>query len=92
MAVGSLSRVIRRTLFHLQQNEAGTDGDLLERFVTRGEHAAFEELVRRHGGMVQRVCHRTLGQMQDAEDAFQATFMVLARNASTIIKRGSVGS
>jgi RNA polymerase sigma factor (sigma-70 family) len=69
-----------------------TDEQLLERFVSGQDAAAFEELVRRHGPMVLRVCQRVLHQSQDAEDAFQVTFMVLARKAAAIAKRGSVGS
>jgi RNA polymerase sigma factor (sigma-70 family) len=65
---------------------------LLERFVASKDAAAFEELVRRHGPMVLRVCQRVLQQAQDAEDAFQVTFLVLARKAAVIAKRGSVGS
>jgi RNA polymerase sigma factor (sigma-70 family) len=69
-----------------------TDAELLERFVSRHEPAAFEELVRRHGPMVLRVCRRVLHHAQDAEDAFQATFMILARKAGAIAKRGSLAS
>jgi RNA polymerase sigma factor (sigma-70 family) len=69
-----------------------SDAELLARFVSRQEAAAFEELVRRHGPMVMRVCQRVLAHTQDAEDAFQAAFIVLARKASGIAKQGSVGS
>jgi RNA polymerase sigma factor (sigma-70 family) len=69
-----------------------TDAQLLEQFVARQEPAAFEELVRRHGPMVLRVCRRVLHHAQDAEDAFQGTFIVLARKAATVAKRGSLGS
>src|SRR5262245_46473131 len=68
-----------------------SDGELLDRFVTRHDNGAFETLVRRHGPMVLRTCRRALGNMHAAEDAFQATFLVLARKAASIRNRGSVG-
>src|SRR6266849_3284234 len=69
-----------------------TDGQLLERFVNRREDSAFEAIVRSHGPMVFGLCRRLLNNAHDAEDAFQATFLVLARKASSISKRESVGS
>lgn len=69
-----------------------TDGELLERFVTARDEAAFEGLVRRHGPMVLGLCRRALRDNHDAEDAFQATFLVLVRNAQTIRKRDSLAS
>src|SRR5262245_1066846 len=69
-----------------------TDGELLKRFVERRDEPAFSELVHRHGSMVLGVCRRVLANDHDAEDAFQATFFVLARRASTIMPRASVGS
>jgi RNA polymerase sigma factor (sigma-70 family) len=69
-----------------------TDGQLLGRYVTRRDAAAFETLVRRHGPMVLGVCRRLLPSLHDAEDAFQATFLVLVRKATTITPRDSVGS
>jgi len=70
-----------------------TDGQLLDRFLTRSEsgEAAFEALVSRHGGMVMAVCRQVLGSSDGADDAFQATFLVLVRQAGSIHKKDSLG-
>ncbi len=68
------------------------DRQLLESFVAGRQEAAFTALVRRHGAMVFGVCRRVLTDWHDAEDAFQATFLILARQAGSIRRRESVGS
>src|SRR5262245_4060664 len=68
-----------------------TDAHLLERFAG-GDEESFAALVRRHGPMVLGVCKRVLHNHHDAEDAFQATFLTLARKARSIGKGSSLGS
>lgn len=67
-----------------------SDEELLRKFVVERDDRAFAELVDRHGGMVLGVCRRVLGQAHDAEDAFQAVFLVLARKAETLRRAGSL--
>src|SRR6516164_5731036 len=81
-----------RRLVTQEGTGALTDAQLLDQFVTRRDELAFEVLLWRHGSMVLDVCRRLLRQEQDAEDAFQATFLVLVRKAGSIGKRESVGS
>jgi RNA polymerase sigma factor (sigma-70 family) len=82
----SLGEVIRRIgrSVSLQTDLALTDAQLLERFVARRDEPAFAALVARHGPMVLGVCRRLVRDAQESEDAFQATFLVLARKAAGI--------
>jgi len=90
---GASSRDVLRhlnTLFHCGTTGQLSDAELLETFAAgRGEtaEAAFAALVERHGKMVLGVCQRVLGHREAAEDAFQATFLVLARKAGSIARR-----
>jgi RNA polymerase sigma factor (sigma-70 family) len=69
-----------------------TDRELLAAFATGNDQAAFTTLVKRHGPMVMGVCRRVLHHFQDAEDAFQATFILLARQSASIRKPESLAS
>jgi RNA polymerase sigma factor (sigma-70 family) len=84
-----LIRHLRRAVL-LAEVARLSDGDLLERFVADRNESAVEALVLRHGPMVWGVCRRILRDHQDAEDAFQATFLVLARKADSIRPGGRV--
>jgi RNA polymerase sigma factor (sigma-70 family) len=94
MAAAQLNNVLRHVRCVLQRREgAGTpDADLLKRYAGRGDEAAFEALLRKHGPMVLGVCRRVLHNPHDAEDAFQATFLVLVRKASSLRSPGRLGN
>ena len=78
-------------LRQLEQSGA-SDADLLARFVATRDATAFAELVRRHGALVLGVCRRVTGHSQDAEDAFQATFLVLAQKAGSLRNAALLGN
>jgi RNA polymerase sigma factor (sigma-70 family) len=93
MSTSQMSEVIRRLRGAALRDGPGlTDGHLLECFVGRGDGDAFAALVRRHGPMVWGVCRRILHTHHDAEDAFQATFLVLVRRARSVVPRQMVAS
>ena len=92
--LGTDSRFLE-TLFSAGTACGLSDAELLEQFVARHDEtpeAAFETLVLRHGSMVFDISLKTLGNTHDAQDAFQATFLILASRASSIVRRGSVAS
>jgi RNA polymerase sigma factor (sigma-70 family) len=93
MPAGQLDSVIRQLRGACLPGGAGPgDGELLERFVSQRDEGAFGLLVRRHGPMVLGVCRRVLRNEADAEDAFQATFVVLIRKAHSVVPRSGVGN
>ena len=94
MATGQLGGVIHYLRHIAAPRDGGerTDGQLLEGFLVGRDETAFAALVRRHGPMVLGVCRRLLNHMQDAEDAFQATFLVLVKRAASVVPRDRVGN
>jgi RNA polymerase sigma factor (sigma-70 family) len=85
MATGpdSLLRYVRGLAIRPEAEEA-SDAALLGRFITARDEVAFAALVARHGPLVLHVCRRVLGDVHEAEDAFQAAFLVLARKAASV--------
>ena len=89
--LGAAARQFQR-LFGAGTSSGLTDDQLLARFVSSRDDAAFEALVQRHGPMVLSVCQGVLKDPNDSQDAFQATFLVLVRKAGSIRAGGSLGS
>ncbi|MBI2805624.1 MAG: sigma-70 family RNA polymerase sigma factor [Planctomycetes bacterium] len=94
MTQSSNAAVMRqiRMMVATRPSEEESDFHLLARFSAERDEAAFAALVHRHGGMVFAVCQSVLGRQHDAEDVFQATFLVLARQGHTIRKQEAVAS
>jgi RNA polymerase sigma factor (sigma-70 family) len=94
MSAGESNSILRRlrSVLRSQDGADTPDAALLRRYVGQGDEAAFETLVRRHGPTVLGVCRRILPDPHDAEDAFQATFLVLVRKATGLRLHGTLGN
>jgi DNA-directed RNA polymerase specialized sigma24 family protein len=94
MATPNLSAFLRRLTRGMVAKSLSdlSDRQLVEQFLARRDEAVFEVIVRRHGPIVYRVCWRVLQHQQDAEDAFQATFLLLAQKLCTVRKHDSLAS
>src|ERR1700722_13973202 len=90
----SLDGALRRLHMVAAMQSLGglSDSELLDRFVGSNDESAFTVLIERHGPMVLGVCRRALPNRHDAEDACQATFLVLVRKADSLRKKSSLGS
>jgi RNA polymerase sigma factor (sigma-70 family) len=93
MAIGPGNDILREIhgLFAYGTVAGLSDQQLLERFASHRDEAAFTALVERHGAMVHRACRAILRDEHEAEDAFQAVFLLLARRAGRLWVRGSLG-
>src|SRR4051812_49546245 len=94
MTMSRLKGTLRRLSWtELQCDRRGmSDVQLLQQFASLRDPLSFEALVRRHGPMVLGVCRRVLHNRHDAEDAFQATFLVLARKAGSLGRPGALAA
>jgi len=94
MAVVSPQKIVRKLRWTLLLPGGGdlSDAQLLARFINEHDDAAFAALVKRHGPMVLGVCRRLLGNVHDADDAFQATFLILVHKAASLKSRELVGN
>lgn len=90
MRVGAIVQHLRQLMEEDRYRQA-SDGQLLQGILVLSDPGAFEELIRRHGPMVSAVLNRSLGNIQDAEDGFQATFLILARKAHSLRQQSSLG-
>jgi RNA polymerase sigma-70 factor (ECF subfamily) len=94
MATGQLNgplQSVQTAMFSKDAPDA-SDAQLLDSFIEKRDEGSFEALVRRHGPMVWAVCRRVLSHVQDTEDAFQTTFLVLVRKADSVKPRALVGN
>jgi RNA polymerase sigma factor (sigma-70 family) len=92
MATVQLTSVLGRLRRAVLSHDGLTDAQLLGRFIGQRDEQAFETLLRRHGPMVLGVCRRVLGNEADADDAFQATFLVLVRKAGSLTRQALVSN
>src|SRR4051794_35361497 len=92
MATSALAELIHQLRGTVRPRDGSTDGQLLEEYIRTRDEAAVTALVQRYGPMVWGACRRVLGNDHDAEDAFQATFLVLARKATSIRPREMVAN
>src|SRR5262245_41234333 len=92
MASGPISKIVDHLHRIAEPFNPATDAELLERFIACGDAASFSALMTRHGPMVLGVCRRVVGNLHDADDAFQVVFFVLARKAADVTPREMVGN